>query len=151
MIDDLMAGYVRVGNILRDIRDNRLYLVEFSTFEEFCHKTLNRGRDYIYRLIAGSDVVRDLVQGGMQVVDLPKNESVARMLGRFDRDERREILERANEIARRAGRDRATAADVRRQAPPEELAYAQILQNLNQCLYLLPRGRLWPACRRMLS
>ena len=53
------------------------------------------------------------------------------------------------EIARKAGRDRATAADVerqaapRRQAPPEELAYEEVLQSLNQCLHSLPRDIPW--------
>jgi hypothetical protein len=127
--EDLVASFVRFGSILREIRDQRLYLVEFSSFEEFCLKTLDRGRDNINKLIAGTDVVQGLIEsgmiGGMPVIDLPNNEA-ARMLGRIPREQRREILERANEHARRAGRDETTSKDI------EEAGLAKHHQNRGQ-------------------
>jgi hypothetical protein len=64
-LEIISTAFARVGKILKQIRDERLYRAEFPTFEEFTKQTFSRGRDYAYKLIAAYDLAQELIEQGV--------------------------------------------------------------------------------------
>lgn len=69
--------FIEVGNALMIIRDNRLYRLEFPSFEKYCNDKWNLSKMHAYRIINSAEVVNNLESN--QLVT-PKTESQARPL-----------------------------------------------------------------------
>jgi hypothetical protein len=71
------------------------------------------------------------------------------MLGRFPKDDRKEIMETANDYARKAGKDHAGLKEVEAAAKavsPEdarEIIVKTVIMNIGQALRLLPKDIPW--------
>lgn len=52
----LQGAWFETMNILREIRDRRLYRGEFQTFEVFCRESLSMGKSNLNRMIRSGDV-----------------------------------------------------------------------------------------------
>lgn len=87
VVDDGMAGFVRVGNALLRISDKRLYRGEYSTFEEFCQKKYEMSASRAYQLARGAEVVNALPKESQQIV-----ESQARELAKVPAEKRLKVL-----------------------------------------------------------
>ena len=64
IIKDNIVGFFRVGNALREIREQQLYRAEFDTFEEYCQIKWDMGRNYANRNIVAVQVVENLKEHG---------------------------------------------------------------------------------------
>lgn len=82
-----------VGLSLMEIRDSKLYLQDYDTFEEFCNCEFNIEIRKAYRLIDASEVKESIknVSHGTQI----KNERQARELAKVPVNERESVLEEA--------------------------------------------------------
>ena len=122
VIETNMKGFVLVGMALTQIRDQRLYRIQYPTFEEYLLKVWDMARKTGYRLIEAAEVHGNLkdffeealsdncsqislpenVSHGTQTIEdiIPKNERQARPLTLFSAEEQREIwlqvLDKAN-------------------------------------------------------
>ena len=68
-------AFIEVGQALRTIRDERLYVDEYEAFEEYCKNRWDFGRSYAHRLIDAADMA-DLLPTG----NIPLNERQMREL-----------------------------------------------------------------------
>jgi hypothetical protein len=99
--DNLVKGprAFRAGEIemLLRIRDQRLYLGEYASFEEFCRRTCKITKSHANNLIRAYQMREDLKAQGVTV--LPSSERVARELTRYPKADRKRIWLRAQKIA----------------------------------------------------
>lgn len=98
--------FVEVGRALMQIRDERLYREQYSSFEDFCRAEFDFDRTYASRPIKAAKT-DELLPIGNKV----PNEAIARELGRLPEDERAEVWEQATTLAKP---DEPTAQLVRR-------------------------------------
>jgi hypothetical protein len=75
-LTDIENGYIKVGMMLKRIRDEQLYPPAYPTFEEYCEKRWSQTRQRAYQLMGAADVFRNLSTR----VDTPKTEAQAREL-----------------------------------------------------------------------
>lgn len=80
--------FVAVGNALLEIRDKRLYRLEFSTFEDYCFKKWGIARRHSYRMIAAAEIVENVSHGTHLA---PQNERQLRPLTILEPEEQREV------------------------------------------------------------
>jgi len=81
--------FYKIGQALKEIRDNRLYkLALFDTFEAYTRARWDMGKAHAYRLIKSYEVIYNLSPIGDK---LPANESQIRSLARLDSLEQRRI------------------------------------------------------------
>ena len=85
-----IKDFIRVGLALKAIRDDRLYRVEFDTFEAYCVKRWGMSRPSAYRTIETSGLVLAMSPMGDIL-----NERQARALLKIAPDQREEVLEQA--------------------------------------------------------
>ena len=85
--------FVDVGNALLEIRDNRLYRQEYSTFEEYCREQWGMKQSRAYQFMDSAKVVGNL-QSSTIVELLPINESQARPLTSLEPEEQVEAWKR---------------------------------------------------------
>jgi ParB family chromosome partitioning protein len=76
-------AWVEFAESIIEIRDSKLYKIEYNTFEEFCTVELELGRNYAYKLIASAEVLKNLenVYYGTQ---LPETETQTRPLTKLE-------------------------------------------------------------------
>ncbi len=67
-------AFYEAGKALQKLRDRRLYRSSHKTFEDYCPDRFGFGRHAANRLIAGAEVVKNLVTNSSQI--LPINEMV---------------------------------------------------------------------------
>lgn len=91
-----MTTFVEVGQALMEIRDSRLYRVEYKTFEAYCQEKWGMSRRVAYFQIDASEAAKN-VNRGSQIV--PKNERQARPLTKLPREKQPEAWAKAVEIA----------------------------------------------------
>lgn len=84
---ELRAGATQFIRAIQQIRDERLYRVEYDTFEEFCQKELGRTRGRINQLIRAVDITDDLNTIGIEL-----NERQSRELIGLTPEQRRDTL-----------------------------------------------------------
>lgn len=116
VIETNMKGFVLVGMALAQINEQRLYRVQYPTFEEYLLKVWDMARRTGYQLIEAAAVHENLKQlvedvthgrqeddvrhGAQTEIILPQNERQARPLTLFEAEEQREIwlevLDKAN-------------------------------------------------------
>jgi len=92
--------FVEVGNALSEIRDSRIYRATFKTFEEYCQKRWDMGRDYAERLISSASVVSNLPTDGGK----PTSEWQARPLTKIPAEKQPEAWAKAQELAKEDGK-----------------------------------------------
>lgn len=115
-----MKTFWLVGQALKTVRDQRLYRVQYWSFDQYCRQCWGMGRQYAYRVIEDAGVLQDLSPIGDR--SLPTHESQVRPLTRLkDPEERhtvwREVLAAAPETPVTAARVR-TAVEPRLPPPP---------------------------------
>lgn len=84
VIERGIATFKEVGEALAEIRDSKLYRVEYKTFEDYCREEWQMARRTAYQFIDGSAVAEN-VRNCAQVE--PKNESQARPLTKLETPE----------------------------------------------------------------
>lgn len=77
-----IEAFKMVGNDLAEIRDSRLYRVEYRTFEDYCERRWDLTRQRAYQLIGASAIVGEL-EVSTTVDILPANEAQARPLAKL--------------------------------------------------------------------
>ena len=81
--------FYKIGQALKEIRDNRLYKQAlFKSFETYTRQRWDMGKAYAYRLIRAYEVIYNLSPIGDK---LPANESQVRPLTQMDSIEQRRI------------------------------------------------------------
>jgi len=95
-IETGMTTFVEVGNALMEIRDSRLYRVEYKTFEAYCREKWGMSKSRANQLISGSGVVQNLAT---VVAKPPTTETQARPLTTLPAEQQPQAWERAVEIA----------------------------------------------------
>lgn len=96
VIDDGVRMFVRVGQALAEIRDQRLYRRTHGTFEEYCRERWGFNDSRARQLIAAAETVTDVTGQGLPS---PQNEGQARELNRPNTtpEQRAEVWERTLE------------------------------------------------------
>lgn len=117
VIERGLSTFIQVGEALAEIRDSRLYRVQFSTFEEYCREEWEMSKTQANRLIAGSEVAENLTPNGVT----PRAESQVRPLTQLPPSEQPKAWEAAVQSANGA---QPTAAQV-------QTAVASIARPLN--------------------
>ena len=95
-------GVVDVGVALLEIRDNRLYRENHSTFNDYCRKRWGWSRDYGDRLIAATKITKLISTDNCQQ---PVNEAQARELVPLLREDEEQVAEVWEEIKEEHGED----------------------------------------------
>ena len=84
-------GYYRQGEAFKEIRDARLYLLDYESFDAYCKVKWGHNRAWADRLIAAAKVAGDIKQ-----IDpngsIPKNESQARALKKLTPEVQKSVL-----------------------------------------------------------
>jgi hypothetical protein len=88
VIERGMKTFVDVGNALLEIREKRLYRVEFGTFEDYCRERWGMVRQQANRLISAAEVVEILEPMGSI---LPATERQVRPLTSLEPEQQREV------------------------------------------------------------
>jgi hypothetical protein len=94
-IEQGMTTFVEVGQSLMEIRDSRLYRVEYKTFEAYCQEKWGMSRRQADRLIGGSEVAENLRPRGLKTI----TEKQARPLTKLPAEKQPEVWAKAVEIA----------------------------------------------------
>ena len=82
------SAWIDFATAILEIRERKLYLVEYSTFEAFCMEELSISREAAYKLMAGSKVIKNL--NVYNCTHLPNSESQARPLSKLEPELQRE-------------------------------------------------------------
>jgi hypothetical protein len=97
IIERGLNTFVDVGNALLEIRDNKLYRIEYPTFEKYCKERWNISKMHAYRLMDSATVIENFKSN--QLVTFPTSESQARPLTKLKPEEQREAWQRVIENA----------------------------------------------------
>ena len=99
VIESKRQAFFEMGSALLEIRESRLYRGTFDTFEEYCRERWDLTRQYSNRLIAATEVRKNLET---IVSILPENEGQSKELGRLPADDQPKawqiVIDRAPEI-----------------------------------------------------
>lgn len=149
VVDEKMSSFVEVGQALKRIKDGKLYLTEFDTWDEFCEKRFSIHRNYANKMIAAAKVVENVCQDKSALNGYPgthsngknveKNgeivpiteapEKVVRSLTQLPADQQSEAWEKAVE---KAGGKQPTAAQVKEAVAEVKAESEPILDALGQ-------------------
>jgi protein gp37 len=126
IIDRGQAAFVEVGNALLEIRKDRLYRIEFDTFEDYCRERWEMARRTAYQLMSGAEVfenVRNCAQSN------PTHESQMRPLTQLEPEEQRSVWQRAQGTAPDG---KITAAHVKAviEHVPKPATFNQVNENI---------------------
>lgn len=102
-----LRTFVEVGTALAEVRDARLYRVEWDSFEAYCQARWRLTRKRAYDLMAGAEVVASLSPIGD--TPAPANEAQARELAKVEPEHRAEVWQRA--VAETDGKPTAAAVE----------------------------------------
>lgn len=75
-----LSNFIEVGEALMEIRDKKLWEIEYKSFEYYCHKKWGMGQWYAYKTIAAAAAVRNLDHGPIK----PTTERQTRPLTKLD-------------------------------------------------------------------
>lgn len=99
VIERGLNTFVDVGNALLEIRDNKLYRIEYKTFEEYCKERWNISRPRAYQLIEAAGVINNL--STMVDKNLFISERQIRPLSKLEPEEQievwQQVIERSEE------------------------------------------------------
>ena len=105
-IGEGLKTFMKVGSALLEIRDTRLYRLNYGTFEEYCQERWGMSRSYAHRTIEAAQTVGNLLPIGNI---LPATESQVRPLTQLAPEDQAIVWQRATETATNG---RVTAAHV---------------------------------------
>lgn len=80
------------GLALREVRDDRLYREEYSSFEEFCKAAYNLSRRYVDYMIEAAEVKADIDSRSPEAAELLTNERQTRALAEVPRGQQVKVL-----------------------------------------------------------
>lgn len=115
-LDIINTAFIKVGRIMSQIRDQRLYRGEFDTFEQFCKSIVGKDKRYVNRLIMAHDVVEQLMLEGIKESELPNSERVCRELANYPTADITKIYRRAKQLALTKGKAQPDTMTVREAA-----------------------------------
>jgi hypothetical protein len=108
IIERGLKTFLEVGTALAQVRDMRLYRVEYDTFEAYCDERWGLKRQRAYELMGAANVVRQMSE--ISDIPAPERESHAAALAQLkDPDQQRQAWEAALQRAQDLGK-RITAA-----------------------------------------
>jgi hypothetical protein len=110
---DLLKGYediiergqhtfVAVGNALAEIRERKLYTMDYKSFQDYCKQRWGFMANYANKLIAASEVVDNLAAQVSTIV--PSTESQARPLTQLPPEKQAAAWEDAVDLAKERGK-----------------------------------------------
>ena len=102
--------FVEVGLALAEIRDSRLYKLEYDSFREYCQQKWGWEKRYTQYVIAGAEAVRSLPEGVRTIVH---HEGQVRELTKVDPEQRAGVVQAIADEGKPV-----TAAEIRRHLPP---------------------------------
>lgn len=111
IIDRGLKSFIEVGEALAEIREERLYLEQYSTFEEYCQERWHFTRVRAHQLISAASTALTIVNSDLAA---PINEAQARELAKVPEPDREQVW---RETLDRTG-GKPTAAAVREVAAP---------------------------------
>ncbi len=118
-IETGLGHFVRVGELLLTIRDEKLYSETHETFAEYCRQRWGFTRQRAHQYIEAAEVVQTLEappEGMSTSVDkLPANEAVTRELAKVPKQKRSKAWKKA---VAASGNGKVTARHVREAAEP---------------------------------
>ena len=80
VIERGLKTFIEVGTALKQIKDEKLYLRDYETFDDYCRERRGFKHTYAHRLIKSAEVVEHLLPIGNT---LPATESQARPLAQL--------------------------------------------------------------------
>lgn len=80
VIERGLSNFIKVGEALAEIRDSKLYRIEYATFEDYCREEWEMSRPSVYRLIGAAQVSANLSPIGDTESPRPSTESQVRPL-----------------------------------------------------------------------
>lgn len=72
IIDAGLDSFVQVGDALAEIRDSRLYRIEYGTFEEYCVEKWGFTRGYAKRLISSAEIAAEITAPERKPLEINK-------------------------------------------------------------------------------
>lgn len=99
------------GAALMEIRDDKLWMEDHDSFEEFCQKEYNLQHTQAYGIIRAYEVKAAL--GNSAIAEKLTNEGQARELGKVDEEDREEVLEEAAKSGKVTAKSIKEAAEKR--------------------------------------
>ena len=147
-MDFINSGFARIGRILREIRDERLYRAEHDSFEAFVKAVLGTRRNYAYRLIAAANMLDELLAQGIGEEELPKSERLLRELAEYPKKHASKIYRGSRDKALASGLDQPTIAMIRKTAAEtleqgREREIKAFLEQLRTISRMLPEAISW--------
>lgn len=128
-IQGTIGAFVACGTALAEIRDSKLYLSQYSTFDDYCRQRWGWERTYAHRLIEAamvtidlrkkSDEIKMLPIGNKNIEEIISNESQARALTHVPPNERVNVLNTAIESGNVTATGISAAAEKILGAPKE--------------------------------
>lgn len=102
-----ISTFIKVGNALAAIRDQRLYRNDYGTFEEYCRERWKISKTHANRMIGAADIAEDLTPIGV----IPNSESQLRPLAALPAEQRREAWQMASQ---ESGKEQPTARAIQK-------------------------------------
>jgi hypothetical protein len=115
-LDIIATAFVRVGRILRTIRDQRLYRAEYDSFESFCRGFIGKDRRYLNRIIQAEGLINALLEEGVPSTELPSSERLCRELALYPAADAKKIWTKAKQLALVNGKAQPDGMTVREAA-----------------------------------
>ena len=84
IIEKGVGTFLRVGEALSEIRDTRLYRLEYKTFEDYCREEWQMERRQVYRMMDAAEAAKNVSHGTQTA---PENERQARPLTKLETPE----------------------------------------------------------------
>jgi len=81
LIDDNIKAFLKCGNALKEIRDNKLYRETHKTFEAYCEDRFEFGKSQAYRLIDAADEMASIqhLPGSEAITSVAQVSSIAKL------------------------------------------------------------------------
>jgi len=95
IVDDGLATFIDVGNALREIRQNELYIESHSSFESFVKDRFELSKSRAYQFIDAAEI-----ESSIECDQKPKNESQYRELAKVPEESVSEVWNMAQEKAK---------------------------------------------------
>jgi hypothetical protein len=115
-LEIIHTAFRKVGRILRQIRDERLYRGDYSSFEQFCQQVIGKGKRYLNQIIQAEGVVNELLFEGINERELPNSERICRELAQYPKPEMKKIWQKARQLALASGKAQPDSITVREAA-----------------------------------
>lgn len=88
-------GVVDTSSALEEMKETKLYLEEFGTWEEFCQSVLHHTPQHVNRVLKSAYVTKQLTEESEPTGSLLKNERQARAISEVPPEKRKEVMDKA--------------------------------------------------------